>query len=186
MKTKQSQRSDASRQRLYPIEFSLLYGRRFWWVVAFVVCVNSWASGQRSVANQVLTLRVLELNKIDLSGSSLTLTIDKVGPDQVTPVPAINTTTTLVWTTNGESKKITVARANPSTKFELRIIARGVNSRSGVAAPEVALSDNLTHDLIVGVSRSAGKCAIEYTANATPEQGIGRETHTIAFTITSS
>ncbi|MBM2841843.1 MAG: hypothetical protein HW412_2371 [Bacteroidetes bacterium] len=154
-----------------------------------LVAVLTMAAGlhaQGSSAQQSLILRVMELNKLGLIGGSLKLTIDKIHPDQFAPIPAVNANTTLVWTSNGENKKITVASKNANPRYALRAAPQEISPGAGKAAPFVSFSDNKNHDFIVGVNRSAGKCVIQYTASADVKQGIGNDTHGITFTITSS
>ncbi len=154
-----------------------------------LVAVLTMAAGlyaQGSSSQHSLILRVMELNKIGLIGGSLKLTIDKIHADQFAPTPAVNANTTLVWTSNGENKKITVASSNTHPKYALRAAPREMSPGAGKAASVVSFSDNKNHDFIVGVNRSAGKCVIQFTAAADVKQGIGIDTHLITFTITSS
>jgi len=154
-----------------------------------LVAVLAMASGlyaQGSSTQQSLILRVMELNKLGLIGGSLKLTIDKLYADQFAPAPVVNANTTLLWTSNGENKKITVASNNNNPRYALRVAPQEMSPGAGVAAPEVSFSDNKNHDFIVGVNRSAGKCVIQFTAAADVAKGIGSDTHVITFTITSS
>lgn len=154
-----------------------------------LVAVLMMAAGlhaQGSSAQQSLILRVMELNKLDLIGGSLKLTIDKIHADQFAPTPAVNANTTLVWTSNGENKKITVASSNTNPRYALRAAPQEMSPGAGKATPVVSFLDNKNHDFIVGVNRSAGKCVIQFTAAADVKQGIGIDTHVITFTITSS
>lgn len=155
-------------------------------VLACLILAAASLQAQGSTTKQVLTLQVMELNKIDLVGGSLALVINNVDPNDLYPLPSANTKTTLVWTSNGESKKITVARNGTSPKYSLRVVAENITSRTGLAASEVTFSDYSTHDLIVGVSKSSGRCVIRFTAVASVEQGTGLDMHVITFTITSS
>jgi len=141
---------------------------------------------QASSTRQVLTLQVAELNKIGIVGSNFTLVVDAVNPRTLDFIPALNTSTILVWTSNGENKKITVANSLNSPKFPLKLIAEKISANKAVGSSEVKLSDNATRDLIVGLGRSAGRCEIRFAATAGPEHGVGSETHTITFTITGS
>ena len=68
----------------------------------------------------------------------------------------------------------------------LKIEAEKSGPGVGIAEPEVTLSDNAPHDLIVGVERSSGTCTLRFTAVANVEQGIGSEMHLITYTITGS
>ena len=142
--------------------------------------------GQQASTDQVLTLQVLEINKIGINNNAVALIIDQASLEDGTPVPATNEDGVLVWITNGDNKKITVASNNPSPRFLIKVVALDVATSAGVAAPEVILSDNTTKDLVTGVSRVSGRCKIKYTAAAKISDGIGSETHIITFTITGS
>jgi hypothetical protein len=141
---------------------------------------------QSSSTRQILTLQVVELNKIGLIGSNFTLIVNSVDPKTLDFIPAVNTSTTLVWTSNGENKKITVASNSASPRFPLKLIPQKVTPATGLLSNEVKFSDNATHDLIVGLGKSAGRCEIQFAVTAGPEHGIGLETHVITFTITGS
>ncbi|HLF19874.1 MAG TPA: hypothetical protein VI704_03705 [Bacteroidota bacterium] len=155
-------------------------------VLACLILVVASLQAQGSKTKQLLTLRVMELNKIDLVGGSVMLVINNVDPKDLHTLPSANAKTTLVWTSNGESKKITVATNGTSPKYSLRVAAENITPRSEVAASEVTFSDYSTHDLIVGVSKSSGRCVIRFTTVTSVEQGTGLDMHVITFTITSS
>ncbi|MGB2868906.1 MAG: hypothetical protein WBD36_10670 [Bacteroidota bacterium] len=151
---------------------------------AFVLFLfNTSLLSQASQARQVLTLQVLELNKIDLSaGKRLRLTIDELSSQTA----VLSTSTKLVWTSNGESRKITVATNSTQPRYLLRVEPENVSVGSGVAASGVSFSDNSTHDLIVGVSKSAGSCTLKFMGIADVAEGPGTESHLITYTITGS
>ncbi|MBI4429916.1 MAG: hypothetical protein HY562_12455 [Ignavibacteriales bacterium] len=155
-------------------------------VLACVTLVVPALFGQTSSAKQVLTLQVLELNKIDLVGTNLTLTINSVEPGDWMPSPEVNTNTTLVWTSNCASKKISVASSNASSRFALKVSTVDLSPGAGLTTSEVSFSDDATRDLIVGVGKSAGKCQLRFTAVANEKQGTGADAYVITFTITSS
>jgi hypothetical protein len=114
------------------------------------------------------------------------MTINSDDPSQPEPSPIINSSTKLVWTSNGDSRKITVASNNSSSRYSLRLAAEDVSAGAGLAASEVSFLDNATRDLIVGVTRSAGSCTLRFTGSAAVEQGTGIENHLITYTITCS
>ncbi len=154
-------------------------------VVAFMgIPVTQDSYSQQATSTQVVTLRVMELNKIDLVGGPLTLQINSVNDNTVQPNPATDASTKLFWTSNGDARKIAVGSNVASPRFILRIEAAKSGSGAGIAEPEVTLSDNAPHDLILGVQRSAGSCKLTFTAVAEVEQGIGSESHLITYTIT--
>lgn len=142
------------------------------------------AYGQGATSTQVITLRVLELNTIDLVGGPLTLQINTINDNTAQPDPAVDNSTKLLWTSNGDSRKIAVGSNVASPRFILKIEAEKSGSGAGIAQPEVTLSDNAPHDLILGVQRSAGSCQLRFTAIADAEQGTGSESRLITYTIT--
>lgn len=142
------------------------------------------AFGQPASTSQTLTLQVFETNKIDLSQRAVTLVINQASLETGAPIEAINEDGNLIWITNGENKKITVASNNTSPRFLVRVNALDISGSSGVAAPEVTLNDNTIKDLVVGVSRSWGKCKVRFVASAKVSDGVGTETHLITYTIT--
>jgi len=139
---------------------------------------------QEATSTQVVTLRVMELNKIDLVGGPLTLRINSINEGTVEPNPAIDASTKLLWTSNGDARKIAVASDIASPRFKLKIEAEKSGSGPGIAQPEVTLADDSPHDLILGVQRSAGSCQLKFTAVADVAQGTGSESHLITYTIT--
>jgi hypothetical protein len=142
------------------------------------------AFGQPVSTSQTLTLQVFETNKIDLSQRAVTLVINQASLETGAPIEAVNEDGNLIWITNGENKKITVASNNASPRFLVKVNALDISGTSGVAAPEVALNDNTIKDLVVGVSRSWGKCKVRFVASAQVSDGVGTETHVITYTIT--
>ena len=148
------------------------------------ILVTQLAYSQQAKSAQVVMLSVLELNKIDLVGGSLTLQINAINDNAVQPNAAVDASTKLLWTSNGNARKIAVASNIASPRFILRIEAEKSGSGAGRAEPEVTLSDNSPRDLILGVERSAGSCKLKFTAMAEVGQGIGSESHLITYTIT--
>jgi hypothetical protein len=145
-----------------------------------------WQSvySQQVTSTQVVTLRVMELNKIDLVGGPLTLQINSINDNAGEPNPAVDASTKLLWTSNGDARKIAVGSDIASPRFILKIEAEKSGSGAGIAQPEVTLSDNSPHDLILGVQRSAGSCSLRFKALASAEEGTGSESHLITYTIT--
>lgn len=142
------------------------------------------AFGQEASTSQTVTLQVFETNKIDVSQRALTLIINQASLETGAPIEAANEDGNLIWITNGENKKITVASNNAAPRFLVKVSALDVAGTSGVAAPEVPLNDNTTKDFVVGVSRTWGKCKIRFVASAKVSDGIGVDTHVVTYTIT--
>jgi hypothetical protein len=142
------------------------------------------AFGQDASTSQTVTLQVFETNKIDISQRALTLVINQASLETGAPIEAANEDGNLIWITNGENKKITVASNNAAPRFLVKVSALDVAGTSGVPAPEVPLNDNTTKDFVVGVSRTWGKCKIRFVASAKVSDGIGVDTHVVTYTIT--
>ncbi len=155
-------------------------------VFVTVLALLETAHAQGASARQVVTLEVLELNRIDINMMSLTLTIQDANAQAGITIPAANSDGVLFWTTNGENKKITVASSNASPRFELKLMAVDVTPRAGVPVPEIIFNDTQTKDFITGVTKTSGRCQIRYTASAPIQAGVGRETYVITYTITGS
>ena len=156
-----------------------------WGTVALVLLTLSTAAAQEQAnTSQILTLQVIETNRIDISQKSLTLVINQASLESGSPVEAVNEDGVLVWVTNGENKKVTVASNNPSPRFLVKMRALDITGGSGTAASDAILNDNTTKDLISGISKSFGRCKIHMAASAKVSDGIGTETYTIAYTIT--
>lgn len=157
-----------------------------WGAVALVLLTLSTAVAQEqaNTTSQVLTLQVVETNRIDISQKSLTLVINQASLESGSPVEAVNEDGVLVWLTNGENKKVTVASNNPSPRFLVTMRAMDITGGSGTAAADAVLNDNTTKDLITGLSKSFGKSKVHLAASATVGNGVGTETYTITYTIT--
>jgi hypothetical protein len=163
----------------------LQVGKELWCTVALVLLTLSSAVAQQEAnTSQILTLQVIETNRIDISQKSLTLVINQASLESGSPVEAVNEDGVLVWITNGENKKVTVASNNPSPRFLVKMRALDISGGSGTAASDAILNDNTTKDLISGISKSFGRCKIHMAASAKVSDGIGTETYTIAYTIT--
>lgn len=153
-------------------------------IASLIALIAPGVQAQKSVASQVVTLRVMELSKVDLIGGPLNLQVNKINESAFQPEPATDARTKLLWTSNGENRKITVASNVTSSRFLLRIEAEGVTEGSGIPANGVTLANQDPHDLILSVRRSAGSCRLKFTAQANSEQGIGTESHLLTYTIT--
>ena len=159
--------------------------KEIWGTVALVFLTLSSAVAQEQAnTSQILTLQVVETNRIDISQKSLTLVINQASLESGAPVEAVNEDGMLVWITNGENKKVTVASNNPSPRFLVKMRALDISGGSGTAAADAILNDNTTKDLINGISKSFGRCKIHMAASAKVSDGIGTETYTITYTIT--
>ncbi len=155
-------------------------------LILLTLSVAQSTRAQKASTRQIVTLRVMELNKLKLVGGPLTLRVAGVDANAVQPNPESDASTTLYWTSNGDTRKIAVASDITSPKFVLKIEAEKTGKGNWMAEPAVTLSDNMPHDLVVGVERSSGSCTLKFTALANVEAGVGSEQHLITYTITGS
>ncbi len=92
-------------------------------------------------------------------------------------------TSTLSWGTNSSTlNKIAVSTSLASPKYTLQLEA--VNPTAGGSAGVVTLSTT-PQTLVTTIARSVGTCGLLYTVTALASQGMGSDSHTITFTITS-
>lgn len=152
----------------------------------FGVMSPGTAEAQGISAQQTVTLEVLELNKIGINRTALTLIIQEADVQAGVPLPVTNSDGALFWMTNGENKKITVASSNAAPRFNLTLMAVDVEQSAGLSLPEIPLNDAQTKDFIIGITRAVGRCQIRYTASTQVSAGTGRETYVITYTITGS
>jgi len=153
-------------------------------IAGLAILSTALSFGQPASTSQTLTLQVFETNMIDISQRAVTMVINQASLETGAPIEAVNEDGSLIWITNGENKKITVASNNASPRFLVKVGALDISGSTGVASPEVTLNDNTIKDLVVGVTRSWGKCKIRFVASAKISDGIGTETHAITYTIT--
>jgi hypothetical protein len=132
-------------------------------------------------ASHTVTVRVVPITEITLTGGNITLTASAATAGQQ-PDPATNTACGLAWTATSANAKITVATSLASAGFTLKVVAQGVTG--GAAAPEVTLS-NTAADLVTGAGKATGACTLRYAASATAAQGTGSDVHIVTYTLTS-
>ncbi|MGA3245632.1 MAG: hypothetical protein ABSE41_13515 [Bacteroidota bacterium] len=159
---------------------------KIWITAAFGILTAGSAFAQDASTSQTLTLQVFETNRIDISQRAVTMVINQASLETGNPVEAVNEDGNLTWITNGDNKKITVASNNSAPRYLVKVHALDITGSTGVAAPEITMNDNTTRDLVMGVTRSYGKCKIRFVASAKVSDGIGTETHVITYTITGS
>ncbi len=140
-------------------------------------------------ASHLVSVTVNSINEINVD-NNVTLTIASAtagsDPNQVSDA----TTANLSWTTNAKvyTKKITVKTNLAAPAHTLKVLAQnitGTGTSPGTAAAEVTLA-TLDRDLITGISKTAARCDLRYTAVALASEGDDDDVHTITFTITNS
>ncbi len=139
---------------------------------------------QQATAAQRLTLRIGEVNIISLTQPVVQFILDQTQQVNNDTVSVTNSEGMLLWISNGENKKITIATNISAPRYILKVNPINLAANSGLTANEAVLSDNSPHDLIIGVTRSSGKCSLGITASASLAAGIGIEAQTLTYTIT--
>lgn len=127
--------------------------------------------------------------QLRIQGGNVTLSVSTGLPGPVPPSATVSTTS-LRWRQETVNTKITIATICPGQKFTLRAVATGITG-GGIPAPEVMLQEGMpAADFIVAIpSRKPnnGRCTIQYTAEASFEQGnsmeLGDDIHTVIYTI---
>jgi hypothetical protein len=123
-----------------------------WMALVLLVSGSDHATAQ-GASRQMLTLQVVELDKLNLhSPSAVSFNHqDTIIPHQFH----------LDWICNGEEKKITVARKGESGLLLLQTRILDATGDVNEAGTMVLLA-NASVDLLIGLSRSAGRCVIQY------------------------
>lgn len=155
-------------------------------LASFILCfflAVPRTQAQISVTNQILTLQVAELNALSVAAHTMTLAQNKL---ELQSPGGPSASTRLVWTSNAQNRKITVARQpNESTGNALRIVLEGTGNDHQPSSRELRLQDTSTFDLIHDLSTSAGSCIIRFAFATNISQG-WRGFQGITYTITSS
>lgn len=137
---------------------------------------------QPPVTNQVLTLQVLEFNKLAIV--SLTTLVGTIENETVhLRGLEAHAAVKLAWTSNGEEQKITVACVHLMPGTILRIHVREWKGSREVVYSSIELSDASTYDLLRGLSRSAGGCELRYSMRADERMENGEQV--VIYTVTS-
>jgi len=140
--------------------------------------VLSQVTAHHTVTVVVQTITLLQINvgtvALNITGAGLI-----AGQNQMT---ATDQSTTISWGTNSSLKKITVNTNLAAPIFAMKVLA--LNPTVGTAATEVTLS-TVASDLIINIGRSSGTSSLQYTGVALASQGVGKDTHSITYTIQS-
>ena len=131
--------------------------------------------------NHVVTVTVLPITLIQLTGAAVTLDITDAnsvaGQDLMT---VTNNATRILWGTNSSLQKITVVTDQTAALYTLQVEAKVPTQ--GTALGPVTLSPTAA-DLLLNIGRSSGSCTLSYTASVLASQGTGTESHLITLTI---
>ncbi len=135
-------------------------------------------------ATNIITVDVQPITVIQVSSSILNFTFSAAnavaGQDQMI---LTDQTSTLSWGTNSSVlNKITVSTSLAAPKYLLQVQA--INLTAGGPAGNVTVATT-PKDFVTTIARSMGTCTLLYTVTALASQGMGTDSHTITFTITS-
>ncbi len=155
-----------------------------------VIAVGTLVLPQRSssqvygTATNIITVNVQPITVLQVSATILDFAFSAAnavaGQDAMV---LTDQSSTLAWGTNSNTlNKITVSTNLASPKYVLQVEA--VNPTSGGSAGVVTVSTS-PKDLVTTVARTMGTCSLLYTVTALASQGMGTDSHTITFTITS-
>jgi hypothetical protein len=136
--------------------------------------------------NHTVTVVVAGISAINVD-NDLTLTINAATAGSEPDAVSNSTTCNLLWTQNGPtSRKIQVkAGAALPTGVTLSVLAQGivkVGSGSPTAAGTVALSAT-DQDFLTTVTKSAGTCDLNYTADGDMDAAVQSNAITVTYTI---
>jgi len=137
------------------------------------------AFSQPSMTNQIVTLQVAELNALSVTENLL------IVPGEVKPEIEYQATasTRLVWTSNGENRKISVKKKTHGGA--LTITVEDLGGDHNLETEGRTLRDGSTFDLVTNLSRAAGSCLVRFEA-VSFDPKYHNEMQTVVYTITSS
>lgn len=101
------------------------------------------------------------------------------------PTPAVSTSSSIRYSGTSVISKITVKTVCANQKFDLSVVATGVTSGHGTAAPAVTLLNGmLAADFITSIPKNASQITptLQYTAAPQFSDGTGTDTHTVTYT----
>jgi len=156
-------------------------------VLGLIFGLVGTAMATDSDSHQV-TITVSTINEIDVAGGdtpepAVTLEIDTAVAGEEPTDSAPDTSTTLKWTTNAASKKITVQinLAYP----EVTLTVEAIGSTAGTPVGVVTLSA-VASNFITGMGKTKGSCTLQYIASATVAADPISYVYLVTYTITTS
>ena len=148
-------------------------------LLLFVLFLRFQTFSQPSMTNQIVTLQVAELNALSVTNNLLTV------PGEVKPEIEYqaSASTRLVWTSNGENRKISVKKK--TVGGALTISVEDMGGGHELITEGRTLRDGSTFDLVTNLSRAAGSCLVRFVA-VSFDPKYHDEIQTVVYTITSS
>ncbi len=146
-----------------------------WWATA---------TAQSSHTQQLLVLRVPELNSVSLAAGIVTVTIRPLDETDGSHSPVPDAHVRLLWTVTGENRKITVAIDHTPVQPTLRLVPQEVTPGAAVARVDMPPLAEEPKDFLVDVSRSAGSCMIRFDASGGFPGEAESAVHRVTYTVT--
>ena len=156
-------------------------------VLGLIFGLVGTAMATDSDSHQV-TITVSTINEIDVAGGdtpepAVTLEIDTAVAGEEPTDSAPDTSTTLKWTTNAASKKITVQinLAYPA----VTLTVEAIGSTAGTPVVGVVTLSAVASNFITGMGKTKGSCTLQYIASATVAADPSNYVYTVTYTITT-
>jgi len=158
-------------------------------VLTVVIMLSFAAVGMAQTDNHNVVITVNSISLLAVSGGDVNLTVSTATPGSDLDA-ATDNSTTLLWTTNQNGRKVTVALNTAySAGITLEVQASGISgfgSNTGTALGNITIGTTAS-DVINTISRTFAHCTLTYTATASVSAGnIASESRQVTYTITNS
>ena len=122
-----------------------------------------------TVINHTVTVSIAAVNEIAVTGTvTMSVSSATAGSDLGADTDSASS---LTWTTNGASKKITVA-TQAAPNCTLKVEATTINSSGGGSSAGVVTLSTTPADFLTGVGQTYGDCSLSYELAATVTDSI--------------
>ncbi len=151
-------------------------------ILSAVLVVAAAASGSAQSTTQNLTINIVAINEISVSGGAHTMTINTATAGQA-PDDVVWGTTWAITTNQTGAKVVVSIGSDMPTGVSLKVnMAEPTNASS---AGEVALT-SIPQELVTGITKlNEGNLDLTYTASATTGAGVQSVSRTVTYTVTS-
>ena len=166
--------------------------KRLTLIAVMIIALLSFAAAgmAQDTDNHTVTISVSAVNEIDVSDAEVILTINSATAGSDLDA-ASDATSTLDWTTNETSQKITVEINNAYSTGVTVTVTPGTPSGTGTAVgtpsgSAVTLSTTAA-DLVTAITEAYAQCSLTYEVSASVTAGtVSSESRTVTYTITGS
>ena len=122
-----------------------------------------------SAVNHTVTVSIAAVNEIAVTGTvTMSVSSASAGSDLGADTDAASS---LTWTTNGASKKVTVA-TQAAPNCTLKVEATSISSSGGGSSAGVVTLSTTAADFLTGVGQTYGDCNLSYELAATVTDSI--------------